>query len=469
MFFRQRFIPGLAIYSYLIADERGKDAVVIDATRDVDEFVNLARAEGLRIRHILETHVHADFVSGSVELKARLGGEPHIHCSGLGGEMWTPPHADHVVEDHDEIQIGSIRLRAIHTPGHTPEHLAWAVYDETRSKQTPWLLLTGDFVFVGDVGRPDLLGKKEQTALAKQLYHSVTNILPHYADFTEIFPGHGAGSLCGKAIGSRASSTLGYERRYNPSLQPAQQPEWTDRLLAGMPLAPPYFSRMKQVNRSGPPIIGPELPGKARFGAAQVRQLVGEQCVILDVRSKEAFAASHIAGSINIPDGPNLPTWAGWVLPYDKPLLLVADDPAIVEDAVRHLVRVGFDQARGYLEGGMDAWQTHGYPIGTLRTYCVHDLAARIKADIKNLQIIDVRTDSEWNAGHIDGAIHIHGGLLQNRSVELEYDRPTMVVCGSGYRASIAASFLQRQGFSDVANILGGMTAWRAAELPVVK
>ena len=469
MFFRQRFIPGLAIYSYLIADERSKEAVVIDVTRDVEEFAAMAKAEGLRIRHILETHVHADFVSGSVELKSRLNGEPHIHCSGLGGAPWTPPYADHVVEDHDEIQIGSIRLRAIHTPGHTPEHLAWAVFDESRSKDTPWLLLTGDFVFVGDVGRPDLLGEKEKATLAGQLYRSVTQVLPHYADFTEVFPGHGAGSLCGKAIGSRASSTLGYERRFNTSLAPADHAAWVDRLLAGMPLAPPYFARMKQVNRSGPAIIGPELPGRTRLTAVQVHQQMCDPCVILDVRSKEAFAASHIAGSINIPGGPNLPTWAGWVLPYDRPLLLVADDPAVVDEAVRHLLRVGFDQVRGYLEGGMDAWQMHGYPIHTLRTLSVHDLAARIQSDNQRLQILDIRTDGEWSSGHIDGAIHIHGGLLQSRSVELEYDRPTLVVCGSGYRASIAASFLQRQGFSDVANVLGGMTAWKAADLPLSK
>jgi hydroxyacylglutathione hydrolase len=404
-----------------------------------------------------------------VELKNRLGGEPHIHCSGLGGPMWTPPYADQVVEDHDEIQIGSIRLRAIHTPGHTPEHLAWAVFDETRSKDTPWLLLTGDFVFVGDVGRPDLLGEKEKASLARQLYASVMNILPHYADFTEVFPGHGAGSLCGKAIGSRASSTLGYERRFSASLQPADEPAWIERLLAGMPLAPPYFARMKQVNRTGPALIGPELPGRARLSAPQVHKQVSEQCLILDVRSKEAFAASHIAGSINIPEGPNLPTWAGWVLPYDKPILLVADRAEVVDDAVRHLLRVGFDQVRGYMEGGMDAWQMHGYPIHTLRTLSVHDLAAKIRTEKDRLQILDVRTEGEWNAGHIDGAIHIHGGLLQSRSVELEYDRPTLVVCGSGYRASIAASFLQRQGFSDVANVLGGMTAWKAAELPTVK
>lgn len=355
------FVPGLAIASYLVGDERSGEAAVIDPTRDVDGYLRYAIENDLHIRHVLETHVHADYVCGSAELRERLGGEVEVHCSGEGGDEWTPPYAQHVARDGHEIQMGSVRLRAIHTPGHTPEHVSWALYDDSRSKDTPWIIFTGDFVFVGDVGRPDLLGKEAQQQLAHQLYQSVFQRMSAWPDITEIFPGHGAGSLCGKAISSRRSSTVGYERRFNVSL--AQKPEgkWVADLLNDMQIAPPYFRRMKQINSQGPKIIGPELPGQRRWSAKLVHARVCEHCLIVDVRSKEAFAAAHVPGSLNIPLGPTLPTWAGWVLPYDRPTLLVVDDPSRMPEATTHLLRVGFDDVQGYLEGGIDAWETSGY------------------------------------------------------------------------------------------------------------
>ena len=209
MFFHQRFVPGLAIYSYMVGDEKSKQCAVIDPTRDVDEYLQIAKREGLRITHVFETHVHADFVSGSAELKARLGGEVKVVVSGMGGAEWTPPYADQVVGDGEEVALGTVRLKAIHTPGHTPEHVSWALFDDTRSKDAPWLVFSGDFLFVGDVGRPDLLGDETRKVLAHQLYHSVFERLPLLSDYTEVYPGHGAGSLCGKAIGSRSASSLG--------------------------------------------------------------------------------------------------------------------------------------------------------------------------------------------------------------------------------------------------------------------
>lgn len=468
MFFHQRFIPGLAIASYMVGDEKSKQLAVIDPTRDVDEYIEIAKREGLRITHILETHVHADFVSGSAELKARLNGEPQIHCSGLGGKDWTPPYADQIASDGDEIDLGSVRIKALHTPGHTLEHLTWALYDDTRSKEEPWLLFTGDFLFVGDVGRPDLLGKEAQKELATQLYRSVFETMTPLPDFTEIYPGHGAGSLCGKAIGSRRSSTVGYERRFNIALKPAPEPEWIDTLLKGMPLAPPYFRRMKQVNSQGPQILGPELPGRRRFSSRDLHDRLCEDCLTLDVRSKEAFAAAHIPGSINIPFGPNLPTWAGWVLPYDRSLVIVADDPADVPEVVTHLIRVGLDDIEGYLDDGIFAWEDHGYELSRLESISVHDLDERLKKGTGKPFLLDVRTEKEWEAAHIDGAHHIHGGLLEDRFAEVPKDRPVAVICGSGYRGSIAASFLKREGYQDVSNVLGGMTAWRNSGLPVV-
>lgn len=467
MFFHQRFIPGLAIYSYLIADENTREAAVIDPTRDVGDFIELSRREGFAIRHVLETHVHADFVCGSAELRARLGDSLIVHASGLGGEEWTPPYADQVISDGDEIHLGKVRLRAFHTPGHTPEHLSWQLFDENRSVETPWLILSGDFLFVGDVGRPDLLGEEARQELADQLYGSVFEKLPGLPDFTEIFPGHGSGSLCGKAIGSRSASTLGYERRFSEALQPREKEAWISELLSGMPIAPPYFRRMKQVNSRGPRILGPELPGQRRFTAREVHERVCENCLILDVRSREAFASAHIPGAINIPLGAVLPTWAGWVLPPDRPILIVADDSRDVPPVLTHLLRVGFDEVQGYLEDGLETWQGQGFELARLEVQSVAELATRLRSSDPP-RVLDVRTEKEWLQGHIEGARHIHGGLLQERHAEIPRDRPIAVICGSGYRGSIAASYLLREGFERVSNVLGGMSAWKSSGKPTV-
>ena len=466
MLLYQRFIPGLAIASYLVGDEHTGEAAVIDPTRDVDDFIRFARENDLHIRHVLETHVHADFVVGSPELKARFGDSVQVHCSGMGGPEWTPAHADHVVSDGDEIRVGGLRLRAFHTPGHTPEHTSWALFDDSRSREIPWILFAGDFLFVGDVGRPDLLGADIRQQLAHQLYESLFRRLPTIPDITELYPNHGAGSLCGKAINSRRSSTVGYERKFNPALVPKPEEEWVRDLMADMPLAPPYFRRMKKMNKDGPPVLGPELPGNRRVTVRALHDRVCEKCLVVDVRSKEAFAAAHIPGAINIPLGPSFPTWAGWVLPYDRPTTLVLDSPGQFNEVMTHLVRVGFDDIHGYLEGGMDAWEISGHELATLCTLSVHDLSKTMKRDGRALTVLDVRTEKEWSSGHIDGAMHIHGGTLQDRIEEVPREQPVAVVCGSGYRASIAASFLKRNGITNVSNVVGGMTAWKAAGLP---
>lgn len=467
MYFFQRFVPGLAIYSYFVADERTKEAAVIDPTRDVEEFLSLAKKEGFHIKHALETHVHADFVSGSAELKARLQDELTVHCSGMGGKDWTPSYVDEVLADSNEIRMGAVRLKAMHTPGHTPEHVSWVLFDHSRSADTPWLVFSGDFLFVGDVGRPDLLGEEARKKLATQLYTSVFDRLPGLPDFTEVFPGHGAGSLCGKAIGSRGSSTLGFERRFNGALQHRQEADWITGLLSGMPIAPPYFRRMKKVNAEGPKVLGNELPGQRRFSAKEVHDRICENCLVVDVRAKEAFSGAHIPGSVNIPLGPNLPTWAGWVLPYDKPVLIVVDNPSDMPRITTHLLRVGFDDVQGYLDDGMDAWENHGYELAHLESVSVTELSKRLKKKERPF-ILDVRTEREWESGHVEGSHHIHGGLLQERFDEVPKDRPISVICGSGYRGSIASSFLMREGYREVSNVLGGMTAWRSAGYPTV-
>jgi hydroxyacylglutathione hydrolase len=465
MLLHQRFVPGLAILSYVVGDERSGEAAVIDPTRDVGEFLAYANDHGLRIRHVIETHVHADFVSGARELKARLGGQAAVYCSGHGGAEWTPPYADVVVKDGDAIRMGGVTLRFLHTPGHTPEHVAVSLTDTARSADTPWVLFTGDFLFVGDVGRPDLLGEEAKRRLARELYRSVFERLAAVPDFTEVMPAHGAGSLCGKALGSRNASTVGYERRFNGALARKDLGRWVDDLLTGMPLAPPYFQRMKKVNKEGPPVLGPRLPGLERWSAEQVHERARVGGLVLDVRSKEAFAGGHIPGAINIPSGNSLPTWAGWVLPYDRPVFVVPEDASQMPRVATDLVRVGFDDVQGYLDGGVGAWQAAGYPVAALATVSVHDLARALQRR-EPLTVLDVRSESEWQGGHIGGAVHVHGGTLRERLAEVPRDRPVAVVCGSGYRSSVAASLLLREGYPGVLNVLGGMTAWKAAGLP---
>jgi hydroxyacylglutathione hydrolase len=462
MFLHQRFVPGLAIASYLVGDEKTKQLVVIDPTRDVDDFIRIARDEGLRVAHILETHVHADFVSGARELKHRLNGEPVIHCSGMGGSEWTPTYADQVVRDGDEVKLGQLRLRAMHTPGHTPEHVSWALFDDARSADTPWMLFSGDFVFVGDVGRPDLLGEVERAKLAHQLYQSVFKTIAPLPDFTEVFPGHGAGSLCGKAIGSRRSSTLGFERRFNPSMQTLAEPHWTDTLLRGMPTAPPYFKRMKKLNRDGPPILGAELPGRRAITPRELSNEWLKQCVVLDTRSPEAFAAAHVPGSISIPLNVQMATWAGWVLPSDRPLVLVVAKSDDLREVVIQLTRVGFDRIEGHLDGGVGAWQAQGFPVARFETISVESLDARRRSASPPL-VLDVRSDSEWESGHIDGAVHIPFGEVESRANELPRDRDIAVMCGAGNRSAIATSLLKRAGIERVAGVIGGMTAYNRA------
>jgi hydroxyacylglutathione hydrolase len=299
MLLHQRFVPGLAIASYIVGDEKTGEAAVIDPTRDVGDYLRYAEDHVLRIRHVVETHVHADFVSGSRELKARLDGEPVVHCSAYGGADWTQPYADRSFKEGDTIPLGSVRLGCLHTPGHTPEHITVTLTDAARSADVPWLMFTGDFLFVGDVGRPDLLGEEAQRELARHLYRSLFEKLPAVPDFTEVFPAHGAGSLCGKAIGSRRSSTVGYRRRFDPALAKKPREQWVGDLISGMPLAPPYYRRMKKVNREGP-VLGPELPGQKRWSAKQVYEQTCDGCLILDVRSKETFGegGAHMIPSV---------------------------------------------------------------------------------------------------------------------------------------------------------------------------
>jgi hydroxyacylglutathione hydrolase len=457
----QRFeVPGLSQYSYLLGS--GKQAIVIDPRRDVDVYTDFAFAKDVRITHVLETHIHADFASGATALAAQTGAELWLsgHDDGQDYEYSFPHHA---FRDGDELTFGTLRLVAVHTPGHTPEHLSFLLYEKNNCGH-PLALFSGDFIFVGSLGRPDLLGEAAKQALAGQLYDSAHVKVSSLPDGTLVLPGHGAGSLCGAGLAERPESTLGYERRCNIYMSQTSKPEFVRSILGSVPQFPPYYKRMKQLNAAGPQLLS-GLPGTTAFDAPGLAaELKKPKTLALDVRSPAAFGGAHIPGAINIGEGQNLSLWSGWLLPYDVSLYLVGDAVTNLDEVRRSLIRVGHDNIAGYLKGGMDRWIVAGLPQAHTEQISVGDLK---QVASSGGVIVDIRSPNEWRSGHIEGAIHIPGGDIPDRMHELPKDRPIHLICGSGYRSSIAASLLKRFGIHDVKNTIGGMTAWVAQSHPV--
>lgn len=467
MFFHRLFTPGLAINTYIIADSNTKEGAIIDPTRDIEPILKLVAQEGITISHLLETHVHADFISGTKELKHRLDNKPIIYCSGLGGEEWIPKYADKILYDRQEIQIGNIRISCWHTPGHTPEHLMYVVYDESRAKKDPNIAFTGDFLLVGSIGRPDLLGEKVLNILASKLYYSVFHVLPELPDFVEIFPAHGAGSACAKGIGTSSSSTIGYERHANSALVTKEESAWINSILTNMPKAPNYFSHLKILNVDGVDFISQLKPPK-EISLQELSELNQKEIFILDTRSKEEFAEKHLPGSINIAFGPQFNKWIPEIVPYDTPIYVIIKESFLLNSALSSLRLVGLDQVVGYSEFTPTNIEKTKVKIESF-PLCSPEFIAKKQKEQEKLCILDVRTMGEWNAGHIQDAIHIELNDL-NRSInQLPKDKPIAVLCGSGYRASTGASMLQKAGFKDIYNIQGGMHGWNKAQLPVVQ
>ncbi|HEX2342162.1 MAG TPA: rhodanese-like domain-containing protein [Vicinamibacterales bacterium] len=467
MLFERFEDKGLSQYSYAIGCVRAGVVAIVDPRRDVDVYLDFAAASKVRITHVVETHIHADFASGARELAARSGAQyrPSGHDRGEMYEVGVP-HND--LCDGEAIELGAARLVARHTPGHTPEHLSFLVYDTVRTREVPQIFLTGDFLFVGSLGRPDLLGEDAKVALANQLFDSARDRIGDLPDGIEVHPGHGAGSMCGAGMSDRPMSTLGFERIANPYLNRAMnREEFVDRILSSAPPFPPYYTRMKRLNAAGPAILN-GLPGLEALPAGRVRDLLTHGHVLVDLRDQIAFGAGHVPGAFGIGAGPGLSTWASWVVPYDTPIVLLADDAAVVREAIRSLVRVGLDQVVGYLDGGMPAWTGAGFPVSTLAQVTPEALRDRLARD-RALAVLDVRGDAEFADGHIDGAIHIMGGTLKDRVQELRGRGPMAIACGSGYRSTVAASVLERAGFTDLINLTGGMTAWTRSGLPVVR
>jgi hydroxyacylglutathione hydrolase len=477
MFFKQFYDQPLAQASYMIGCQATGDAIVVDPLRDVQPYLDVAAAEGLRISHVTETHIHADFVSGARELASRTGAQ--LYLSAEGGEDWQYAFADAdratLLRDGDVITVGNITLDVLHTPGHTPEHLSFVVTDHPAGAGAMGIL-TGDFVFVGDVGRPDLLEKaagvkNTMEAGARTLFHSLERFraLP---DHLQVWPGHGAGSACGKALGAVPSSTVGYEKRANWGVGTTNEHDFVTMVLEGQPEPPAYFAQMKRINRDGPRVLG-GIHAPPLHTSAELLTLADARAWIVDVRAAAAFAAGHIPSTLSIPYGRSFTTWAGWLLPYDADIYLLTDEseigdlaPAVVRDAVRDLALIGLDRVVGWFDAAaLAGFEVAGRTLESVPQLDAATFAARREPEA--LHLIDVRGATEFDAGHLPASVNIPVGLLAQSLDRLPEHAPVVVQCQSGARSAIAASVLLRAGRRNIFNLIGGFEAWRRAGLPV--
>jgi hydroxyacylglutathione hydrolase len=463
MIFKQFHLESLGHASYFVGSEQTGEALVLDVRRDVECYFTTARQHGMRIRYAADTHQHNDYVSGICEIPAR--GAVQL-LAGARAELGYPAYA---LADGERLAMGEVIFQVLATPGHTPEHISLLVTDRSRGEE-PTLLLSGGALLVADVARPDLLGGAEQTQQgACDLCHTLGEKILTLPDFVEVYPTHVAGSLCGGHIGSRLSTTIGYERRMNKLLANlTTQEQFIGQCLdlTDLPAVPPYWPRMRKLNTQGPPLLGvlTEPPALRPHAFEQLRH---QGMVVLDCRSPEAFAA-HIPGALHAGAGASFPTWAGTILPAETPYLLVLEQAAELWDICWHLLRIGYDLPQGWLAGGMQAWRTAAKDLTLLPQWTVWDLQRQIERE-RTLVVLDVRQPQEWTSGHIPQARHITGAELPGRVAEVPTDRPVAVICGSGYRSSAAASLLQHHGHPHVFNVLGGMTAWKNASLGMTK
>ena len=444
MFLERIEAKGLAQFSYVLASQGS--AVIIDPRRDIDVYADLLAARGWKAVAILETHIHADFASGSRELAAATGAPMYLSAHDEGETFhYAFPHRE--LRDGDEVHVGDLRIVAYHTPGHTPEHLSFLVFEKSRCGQ-PLALFSGDFVFVGSLGRPDLLGEDAKRLLAHQLYQSVHTRIASLPDFLLIYPGHGAGSLCGANLSDRPLTTLGYERFCNIFMTDQPEGSFVEQILSTVPEFPDYYRRMKALNAAGAPILG-KIPGDAELDLPEFERLVAAGATVIDLRNPVAFGGGHIPGAMNIGAGGGFGLYAPWVVPPDAPVLFIGDSRNSTEEARRALVRVGVDDLRGQLKGGYNAWAEAHLPIATLPQIKLSELGSRT--------LLDVRNPAEFALNHAPGAISMPVGKLAATLPILH--TPLAVICGSGYRSSLVASLLKRAGIEDVANVTGGMAS----------
>ena len=453
----QILTDGIAQLSYLLCDTDLGCAAVIDPRTDVEIYETLARKHGVSITHILETHIHADFVSGSRSL-SDLVGTARIW---LSNEEATYQFDANAIEDGQSFNFGSFVLTARHTPGHTPEQMSYEL-TEAKKADMPWAVFTGDSLFVGSAGRPDLLGGDETELLTEQLYQTLYDYFLKLEDFVTIFPGHGAGSACGADIGDRLVSTIGYERRTNKFLKFPDFAAFREHVIDDAPPVPWHYPELKKVNTAGPEIMG-RLPTIAALPPSEFRKAAREAGVsTIDTRSMLAFGGGHIPGAINIGDRPEMSAWVGEMFDLEQKLLLIVDEDSDVERIQRLIVRTGHANFAGYLAGGMKAWEVAGLPLETTSQITVDKVRA-LQTRGARVTILDVRSPSEWEAGHIPGAEHKFVADMRDRITGLDKEGRYVTYCASGYRASLAASLMQARGFRDVSNVPGSWTAWTAA------
>jgi hydroxyacylglutathione hydrolase len=472
MLLRRFYDPKLAQASYLVGCPASGEALVVDPNRDIDPYLQAANEEGLRIAHVTETHIHADFVSGARELAHRAGAR--LYLSDLGGRDWSYQYAVEanavLVRDGSEFRVGAVETRVLHVPGHTPEHLALLVTD-TETASEPMGAFTGDFIFVGDVGRPDLLERAVQAkgtmeASARELFRSLQRFrtLP---DYLQIWPGHGAGSVCGKALGAVPQSTLGYEKRFNWAFGIDDEASFVSAVLAGQPDPPRYFAEMKRINRAGPRLLG-GVRRPARLPVASLVSLLAQGATVVDTRHAVEFAHGAVPGTFNIPGSRTFTTWAGWLLPYDRDFYLIVDDRRgqTIDELVRDLAGIGLDRIAGYFGSEVvDAWRASQGHLQTIPSISLTDFAAQVQSNDK--VVVDVRGEGEWRAGHLPGSLNLPIGELDRRLGELPRDRRVIVHCQTGARAAMAASLLRARGFTEVSQFPGGFAEWQAAGNPV--
>jgi hydroxyacylglutathione hydrolase len=455
MYFEQFYLGCLAHASYMLGSEG--EAVVVDPQRDVDIYLKAADEHGLKIKHIFETHLHADFVSGHTELAGRTGAR--IYMGAKAAAMF--PHV--ALHDGSTVQAGKIRITALETPGHTPESVCLVVTDEEKSPK-PWAVLTGDTLFIGDVGRPDLSRAHTPQQLAGLLYDSLHGKLLTLSDQVLVYPAHGAGSLCGRNMRAERSSTIGTERLTNYALQIQSRDDFIRQLTENLPSRPEYFLLDAQINRAGAPALG-ELPELPPVSARELKALLDQGVFALDVRPNPDFAAAHVPGSVNIALSGQFASWAGTIMGLSARPVLVAETPEQYAEARLRLARVGIEDPRGFLEGGIAAWKQAGFPTSQLPQMTAEELHDRLRRD--QPQILDVRREGEWRAGPIAGAAWWPLDHFKVSPPEVDQATPLAVHCQGGYRSMIACSLLRRAGVENVINVTGGFDAWRNAGLPV--
>lgn len=461
MYTQQFFVEGLGCASYLVGCEGAGVAAVIDPDREVQKYLDAAQARGLRITHIIETHLHADHVSGNTELAARTGATIYLH------EASQAIFLHQTLKEGDTFQLGHTRLSVLHTPGHTPESITLLVTDTTRAEE-PWLALTGDTLFVGDVGRPDLVGLDAARGLAGEMYTSLFDKLLKQPDGLLIYPGHGAGSLCGKAIGSMRSTSLGFERRHNPALAPRAKDDFVQWDVDNLPEQPANVKRIKALNRAGPAQLGQVVARALSLHDALPHFQRG--AALLDTRSKADYVAKHIPGSAHLEADAQLSNRIGFVLPPTVPVILLLNDPADYERVVYSLARVGYENVVGYLAASLNEWEAMGLPVtsGDIRDIEPTELHTLLQNGERPV-VLDVREPWEYRSGHVPEAVLIPLGELPARVGELDTTRPIAVICASGSRSQSAAALLGQKNFQTVYNVIGGTSNWRMAGLPLAK